>query len=63
MKMRSCPNCEKSISLDIEICPHCNQQVPPLPNYPSANPKWFMVLWGFFVILIIALLISMFSVR
>jgi len=63
MQERSCPYCKKDILLQAEVCSHCNRAIPPLPNYPSASPKWFMVLWGFFVILIVALLVSMFGAR
>lgn len=58
MQGRSCPHCEKNIMLQEEVCPHCNKAV---AHYPSFSPKWFMVLWVFFLVLIVGLLVSMFG--
>ena len=45
----------------MEQCPHCGTPVP-IPNYPRFGSGAFMVMWIFFVILIIVLLVSMFTV-
>jgi len=61
--MRSCPHCETNIANESKVCSNCNKAVPPLPNYPSISPKWFMVFWVFFVVLVVALMVSMFGMR
>jgi len=63
MKERICPHCEKNIPLESMACPLCHKDVPPLPNYPSLNPRWFLVLWGFFIFLIVGFVVSTFGAR
>jgi hypothetical protein len=57
--MNTCPHCEKEISLPASICPHCQKSLQ--PNYPSMNPRVFIVIWVFFVALVVVLLVSMFA--
>ncbi|MBC8286932.1 MAG: hypothetical protein H8E42_05590 [Nitrospinae bacterium] len=57
--METCPYCKKQIASLIPMCPHCHKSLQ--PDYPSLSPKWFMGIWVFFLVLMAALLISMFS--
>ena len=61
METLKCTQCEKEFDHQLEECPHCGTPVP-LPNYPRFGGGAFMVMWIFFVILIIVLLVSMFTV-
>jgi uncharacterized membrane protein len=56
-----CAQCEREFDPQLEQCPHCGTPVP-IPNYPRFGGGVFMVIWIFFVILIIVLLVSMFTV-
>jgi len=61
MEMLRCTQCDKEYDGHLEACPHCGAPVP-IPNYPRFGGGVFMVMWIFFVILIIVLLVSMFTV-
>ena len=61
MPEMSCLHCGKNIDDQAGSCPYCRKPVGRIPNYPSLSPKWFMVIWVFFLVLIVALLVSMFT--
>ncbi|MBT3367637.1 MAG: hypothetical protein HN416_10825 [Nitrospina sp.] len=57
--METCPHCKEEIATPVPYCPHCKKSLQ--PNYPSMSPKWFLGIWVFFLVLVVALLVSMFS--
>jgi uncharacterized membrane protein len=61
MEMLRCTQCQGEFDHQLEQCPHCGTPVP-IPNYPRFGGGVFMAMWIFFVILIIVLLVSMFTV-
>jgi len=61
METIQCSQCEREFYHQLEQCPHCGTPVPN-PNYPRFGSGAFRVMWIFFVILIIVLLVSMFTV-
>lgn len=62
METIQCTQCDKEYEGPQETCPHCGAAPAPIPNYPRFGGGVFMVMWIFFVILIIVLLVSMFTV-
>ena len=61
MEKLQCTQCNKEYGGEPETCPHCGAPVS-IPNYPRFGGGVFMTMWIFFVILIIVLLVSMFTV-
>ncbi len=61
METIRCAQCESEFDPQLEQCPHCGTPVP-IPNYPRVGGWAFMTMWVFFVILVIVLLVSMFTV-
>ncbi len=61
METIRCTQCQREFDHQLEQCPHCGTPVP-IPNYPRFGGGVFMAMWIFFVILIIVLLVSMFTV-
>jgi uncharacterized membrane protein len=61
METIRCTQCDKEFEGQLEICPHCGAPVA-IPNYPRFGGGAFLAMWIFFVILIIVLLVSMFTV-
>ncbi|MDH5459068.1 MAG: hypothetical protein OEY26_10150 [Nitrospinota bacterium] len=62
METLQCTQCEKEFDHQLEQCPHCGTPVP-IPNYPRfGGGGVFIAMWVFFVVLIIVLLVSMFTV-
>ncbi len=62
METIQCSQCGKEIDGQQDRCPHCGAVAKPIPNYPRFGSGWFMAMWIFFVILIVVLLVSMFTV-
>ncbi len=63
METIQCSQCGKEIDGEQDLCPHCGAVAKPIPNYPRfKGGGMFMVMWIFFVILIVILLVSMFTV-
>jgi uncharacterized membrane protein len=61
METIPCAQCEREFDPQLEQCPHCGTPVP-IPNYPRFGGGVFMVIWIFFVIMVIVLLVTMFTV-
>ena len=61
METRQCTQCKKEFDHQLEQCSHCGTPVL-IPNYPRFGNGVFIAMWIFFVILIIVLLVSMFTV-
>ncbi|MEE9498830.1 MAG: hypothetical protein V3V24_05785 [Nitrospinaceae bacterium] len=61
METIRCAQCESEFDPQLEQFPHCGTPVP-IPNYPRFGGWAFMTMWVFFVILVIVLLVSMFTV-
>ena len=61
METFRCTQCGKEFDHQLETCPHCGAPVS-IPNYPRFGNGVFMAMWIFFVILIVVLLVSMFTV-
>jgi hypothetical protein len=57
--METCPHCNEEIVLPAAVCLHCKKSLK--PDYPSLSPKWFLGIWVFFLVLVVALLVSMFA--
>ena len=62
METIQCAQCGKEIDGEREHCPHCGSVARPIPNYPRLGGGWFMAMWIFFVIMVIILLVTMFTV-
>lgn len=62
MELSQCPQCAKEIEGSPETCPQCGTDLSRIPDYPRFGGGVFIAMWIFFVILIIVLLVSMFSV-
>ncbi len=62
METIQCSHCQREFDHQLEQCPHCGTPVP-IPNYPRfSGGGAFMTMWIFFVILVIILLVTMFSI-
>ncbi len=61
METLPCTQCGKEFDRQLDTCPHCGAPVSS-PNYPRFGNGVFIAMWVFFVILIIVLLVSMFTV-
>lgn len=62
MEMIRCAQCDKDFEDRLDTCPHCGAASSQIPNYPRFGGGVFIAMWIFFVVLIVVLLISMFTV-
>ncbi len=62
MKILECYRCGAQLGESDQVCPRCGiERNENIPNYPRMGGGWFMVMWVLFIVFIIMLAITWFT--